>query len=33
MCNYLIIMSKGGVINTKVDCGLKDYKEGDREGV
>ena len=29
MCNYLLIMSKRGVINTKVDCGLKNYKEGD----
>ena len=23
MCNYLIILSKGGVINKKVNCGLK----------
>ena len=33
MCSYLIILSKEGLINTKVDCGLKNYIEGDREGV
>ena len=26
MCNYLIILSKGGVINLKVNCGLKTMK-------
>ena len=31
MCSYLIILSKEGLISTKVDCGLKNYKEG--EGV
>ena len=33
MCNYLIIMSKRGVVNRNVDYGLKNYKEGDEEGV
>ena len=26
MCSYLIILSKGSVINRKVDCGLKTVK-------
>ena len=26
MCSYLIILSKGGIINRKVDCGLKTVK-------
>ena len=33
MCNYLIIMSKGGVVNRNVYYGLKNYKEGDEEGI
>ena len=33
MCSYLIILSKGGLISTKINCGLKNYKEGDGEGI